>query len=51
MQNKNISQKEPVLPEETIRAVRELGEILRRIHNRVTSEGYIFKDGKYIKPD
>ena len=39
------------IPEETIKAVRELGAVLRRIHNRLVSEGYIFQDGEYIKPD
>ena len=39
------------LPPETIQALRELGEILRRIHNRMISDGYIIKDGVIIKPD
>lgn len=37
------------LSEETIKAVRELGEVLRRIHNRLLCEGKIIvKDGKTI---
>jgi hypothetical protein len=42
---------EPTLSEETIRAVRELGAVLRRIHDRKISEGYIFRNGKFIKPN
>jgi len=42
---------ETKLPEETIRAVRELGGILRRIHDQRISEGYVFRNGKFIKPD
>jgi hypothetical protein len=44
-----ISDEPVTLPEETIRAVRELGEILREIYNGKISEGYILKDGKFIK--
>jgi hypothetical protein len=52
MQNQNTPQEEKlVLPEETIRAVLELGQILRRIHDRRISEGYTFRDGKFYKPD
>ena len=46
-----ISEEAITLPEETIRAVRELGEILREIYNDKISEGYILKDGKFIKPN
>jgi hypothetical protein len=42
---------ETKLSEETIRAVRELGAILRRIHDQRISEGYVFRNGKFIKPD
>ena len=46
-----ITDEPVILSEETIRAVRELGEILREIYNDKISEGYILKDGKFIKPN
>lgn len=39
------------LPEETIQAMKELGEILRGIHNRLISEGYTIKNGIISKPN
>lgn len=35
--------------EETMDSFNELGAVLRRIHKRLISEGYIIKDGKIIK--
>ncbi len=37
--------------EETIESLSELGAELKKIHDRLISEGYIFKDGKIFKPD
>ncbi len=51
MQNQNNETPEVELSEETIQAMKELGEILRGIHNRLISEGYTIKDGKIYKPD
>lgn len=40
----------PPLPEETVRSLQELGEVYRQIYRRLISEGYIFQNGKFIKP-
>ncbi|HTA26993.1 MAG TPA: hypothetical protein VK809_04355 [Bacteroidia bacterium] len=40
---------EVVLTEETIRAVRKLGDVLRRIHDRLISEGYVLENGEFVK--
>jgi hypothetical protein len=42
---------EVVLPDETVQAMKELGEILRGIHNRLISEGYTIRDGIITKPN
>jgi|GEM_PF-5267589 len=34
------------LPKETIKGLQDLGEILRKIHNRLISEGYSIIEGK-----
>ena len=39
-----------IFSEEEIRSISELGEILRNIHNRLISEGYIIKEGQITKP-
>jgi hypothetical protein len=38
------------LSQETVQSLQELGEVFRRIHRRLISEGYIIRDGKLIKP-
>lgn len=43
--------KEKKLPSQTIKGLIGLGEILRKIHNRIISEGYVMKDGKLINPE
>ncbi len=43
--------KKPPFPPETVRALQEFGEVLREIHNRLLSEGYVYKNGKLYKPD
>ena len=40
---------EPFSPE-TIQSLHELGAALRKIHNRLISEGYVIRDGKIIPP-
>jgi hypothetical protein len=47
----SLGVEENVLPEETIKAMIRLGGILRDIHNRLISEGYIINNGVIIKPD
>lgn len=37
--------------EDTTSVFRDYGEVLRGIHNRLISEGYIFSDGKFCKKD
>ena len=37
--------KKPLFTDESIKALSELGDVLRRIHNRLISEGYEIKDG------
>lgn len=36
--------------DETIAALKELGEVLRGIHNRMISEGWIIKGGVFTPP-
>ncbi len=42
---------EPVftLTGQTIEALRDLGDVLRAVNHRLLAEGYILKDGKYVK--
>lgn len=37
--------------EDMLSAHREYGEVLRSIHNRLISEGYVFSNGKFYKKD
>jgi hypothetical protein len=39
------------LSQETVQALRELGEIYRQILRRLVSEGYVIKDGKIFPPE
>lgn len=41
--------KKPALTDESIKAISELGDVLRGIHNRLISEGYEIKDGCITK--
>lgn len=38
-----------IFDEETLVSLREYGEILRGIHNRLVSEGYVINNGKIYK--
>ena len=38
------------LSQETVLALHELGDVLRQIHRRLISEGYIIRDGNIIPP-
>jgi hypothetical protein len=38
------------LPKETMKGLQGLGEILRKIHNRLINEGYSIIDGKLYSP-
>jgi hypothetical protein len=38
------------LSAETVKSLQELGEVYRRIHRRLVSEGYVIRDGKIIPP-
>ncbi|MFA6552407.1 MAG: hypothetical protein WCT19_02790 [Candidatus Paceibacterota bacterium] len=35
--------------EETVVSLKEYGEVLRGIHNRLISEGYVINNGKFYK--
>ena len=48
--NKQGEVKTKLFSDETIKSLTELGEVLRRIHNRLISEGYEIKDGVIIPP-
>ena len=39
-----------LLPKETIKGLQGLGEILRKIHDRLINEGYSIIDGKLYSP-
>jgi hypothetical protein len=39
------------LSEETVQSVLELGELLKQIHRRLVSEGYIIRNGQILKPE
>ena len=43
--------KKPALTDESIKAISELGDALRGIHNRLISEGYEIKDGHISKKE
>ena len=38
--------KKYLFSDETIKSLSKLGEVLRRIHNRMTKEGYMLRDEK-----
>jgi hypothetical protein len=44
-----MADKKP-LSDETIRSLQELGEVFRRIHKRLVSEGWVIKDGVFTPP-
>lgn len=44
-------QSKRIFSDETMASLREYGEVLRKIHNRALSEGYVFVDGKFYKKD
>ena len=50
MNNKKEIEPKP-LSEETLIALEELGAVLREIHIRLLSEGYVIKDGKIYKSE
>jgi hypothetical protein len=41
---------EAPFPPETVQALHELGELLRKIHHRLVSEGWTIKNGEFIPP-
>ena len=43
--------KKNLFTDEEIRAVNDLGQVLRRIHRRLYSEGYILRNGVFVKSD
>lgn len=43
--------KKEVFSDETIASLVELGEALRKIHMRILSEGYTYKDGQFYPTD
>lgn len=45
----NVKKKDNLLSEDSFKALVELGEALRKIHNRMIAEGYKIKDGKIVK--
>jgi hypothetical protein len=51
--NKDLaSEPEPQpLSMEAIHSLQELGGVLKQIHLRLLSEGYIIRNGKILKPD
>jgi hypothetical protein len=40
-----------LLSRETVESLQELGNLLRQIHTRLLSEGYVIKNGEVLKPD
>jgi hypothetical protein len=44
-----MADKKP-LSDETVAALKELGEIFRGIHRRLVSEGWVIKDGVFSPP-
>lgn len=46
-----LSLLDQIFEEETIDTLREYGEVLRGIHKRLISEGYVFINGKFYKEE
>lgn len=40
-----------IFTDEEIESLKELGDVLRDIHNRLISEGWVIKGGVFISPD
>ena len=47
--NEGIEKAANVPNEETMKALCEYGEVLRGIHNRLLSEGYVYENGRFYK--
>ena len=45
---KNNNHKEPAFSEETLQALKELGVVLRGVHNRMIKEGYHIVNDKIV---
>lgn len=43
--------KKEIFSDETIASLVELGELLRKVHMRIISEGYTYKDGQFYPTD
>lgn len=55
MTNEKSSKASASLPprhfsDETLESLRELGEVIREIHDRLISEGYVIEGGEIYKP-
>ena len=46
-----LRKEETYFTDETIQSLKELGAVLRSIHDRLIAEGYTIKDGKIYKED
>jgi len=46
----SLDSEQYIFSEETMEGLRELGDVLQGIHNRLLAEGYVMKDGQLIKP-
>lgn len=47
----NEQHKKQIFEEETMQALRDLGEVLRPIYERMIADGYAIVDGKFQKID
>lgn len=43
--------KKSSLSDETIKSLRELGEVLMEIHLQLLADGYKYENGKFIEPN
>jgi hypothetical protein len=49
-QTSAVPNKKYIFSDDTFAALKELGEVLRKIHNRLISEGYTIVEGKIYPP-
>jgi len=48
--NENITSEKRIFTDEGIKNISRFQDVLKRIHIRLISEGYVIKDGKIEKP-
>lgn len=49
IRSSSLASDDYIFSEETMQSLRELGAVLQEIHGRLIAEGYILRNGQFIK--